>query len=324
MPVTELPFAALQDPFLGAAHCRHGFIVRLESSSHDAGACGNAHNPDLSGPPPDTVVVMVRGARQFCTNCGWTECRIIAPNYVECQGFTEHSVLIGEQQVGWAPPGRPVFGPVYGTQQIPCRVRRHQSEMMGSVNWPSCLCGTFAIGQCFLCREPVCGDDSSRVEPGVRVCGECTRLVGGDVLRIVLDLAKQTSQEDRDTRRSEALQPAREERERVAAGSEMERQRRVAEAAEARAARAAQSEGREREYERRLAMWEADPDPHGRIVAENEAAVGSFEAHMARMRKVRDDGNREDFLAMLAQLGCGWEGCAEPGCVSFRNRVGVP
>jgi hypothetical protein len=121
------------------------------------------------------------GKTYRCTNCGRYEFRLIAPNYVECGGFTEHTFVagrqvVGMQVIGFGPTGMPhhapIYVPVYEIVRRPCKRRRHQVEMTESSGWPECLCGTFAIGRCFVCQRPVCGDDSQFAD-GVRVCVSC-------------------------------------------------------------------------------------------------------------------------------------------------------
>lgn len=177
----------------------------------------------------------MRGQTQrSCLNCGRSEVRAIAPNYVECHGYTEHQVVIGQQQIGWAPfpgppglgiVGQPVFAAVWGTERRPCRVRRHQIEMTGSREWAKCLCGTFAIGECFVCNLPVCGDDSSREPPGLRVCSECKSLLTREDLYELHGLAARATSEDVSDEKATIVSRARERQARAAADAEAARQK---------------------------------------------------------------------------------------------------
>jgi hypothetical protein len=99
--------------------------------------------------------------------------------------------------------------------------------------------------------------------------------------------------------------------------SEIERQEK-AEAARQRRAESAAAINRSRLVGDRQ-QWS-----HADWVLANEEAVGSFSTHQQEMRRVRNDGNAEEFRAMATQLGCGDVTCVDPECKALRNSVGIP
>lgn len=111
-----------------------------------------------------------------CPSCGSQEFREIAPTWVECTATWQRPVLVGMRPVFG--PGRfpPLIGrvPIYDSETVWCRVRHHcvVRATSDSGPWPSCECGTFAIGMCQVCGDAVCGDDSTRRDRR-RVCLAC-------------------------------------------------------------------------------------------------------------------------------------------------------
>jgi len=111
-----------------------------------------------------------------CPQCGSTDARPIAANYIECVATITERVLVGHRPVPGPSPLHPgmqtVVGlaPIYETRSQACGFRHHVGMSVDS--WPECACGTFAIGRCHVCQEPVCGDDSARVSAS-RLCTSC-------------------------------------------------------------------------------------------------------------------------------------------------------
>lgn len=120
------------------------------------------------------------GGRFPCSQCGSTDARLIAANYAECVGTILERVLVGHRPVPGPNPLNPgtqtVVGlaPIYKMHSRSCGVRHHVG--MAVDGWPACACGTFAIGRCQRCHEPVCGDDSERVSAS-RLCTSCAAKV---------------------------------------------------------------------------------------------------------------------------------------------------
>lgn len=63
-----------------------------------------------------------------------------------------------------------VVVPVHEEQLRTC-IHRYQ-EGPAVADAPLCSCGTFAIGYCIVCKQPVCGDCSMKRNAG-RTCGPC-------------------------------------------------------------------------------------------------------------------------------------------------------
>lgn len=91
-----------------------------------------------------------------CPRCGGTSYKVIAPGYFECAStvFVPGPVATAEGTVVM-----PVPGAVCG--------HRYQAGQPGTAQ--VCSCGTFAIGLCQDCGDPVCGDCSLMVG-GQRLC----------------------------------------------------------------------------------------------------------------------------------------------------------
>jgi hypothetical protein len=224
-----------------------------------------------------------------CWTCGHSETRPIAPLYVECQGFTEQRVIAGQTQIGVQLNGAPVIAPVYRTERIACRQRRHEVAMalMMSETWPSCACGTFAIGFCAGCRQPVCGDDSTRAGK-LRVCLACNR---PNILRDIA-LSVELTQLESEERRTEALNEL-----------------------QASVAHLKPQPGEEPNVQR-------GSRDHAQEVQANEEQVGPFDQYMVQMRSVRGI-NLAEFRRMRDYLGCGNHDCPEPFCVGLRHQLGI-
>jgi hypothetical protein len=136
-----------------------------------------------------------------------------------------------------------------------------------------------------MCNLPICGDHSVN---GPRLCPDCSDTSRGDERETAYQLSRDTWKLDQDEeRRATVVRLAKESRQ--------------------------------------IAGGDGGLDDHDRIVAENEARVGSFNHYLELMVKVRDeDKDQQGFRSMLPLLGCGREGCKETGCVALRRRIGIP
>lgn len=97
-----------------------------------------------------------------CPMCGRMERTPIAPGFFRCTSKVE---------VRNAGPGLsdPAAGPPVTVALIECGTEYQEGTGTGP---PSCVCGTFAIGRCFLCVNPVCGEHS-KLSSGRRLCSSC-------------------------------------------------------------------------------------------------------------------------------------------------------
>lgn len=95
-----------------------------------------------------------------CPQCGSTNARRIAPNYFECQGTLA------------VPTGAPPSGAYGPTTQSRVCGHRYQTVTGSSAGvLPQCSCGMFAVGTCYDCGKPLCGDHN--VGTGTVLCHAC-------------------------------------------------------------------------------------------------------------------------------------------------------
>jgi hypothetical protein len=102
-----------------------------------------------------------------CPVCGGSEREQLAPGLWRC---TSQRTVITEH----GGPGltNPAAGPgvIRREHVVPCGTEYQEGGGPGIVG-VECRCGTFAIGRCSECREPVCGIHSTLIEDR-RVCSE--------------------------------------------------------------------------------------------------------------------------------------------------------
>lgn len=83
-----------------------------------------------------------------CPTCSGTTRSPIAPGYWQCQSLRE----VRHQGPGFHDITK---GPPVVIEHLPCGTRYHDGPPADSA--AECSCGTFAIGRCAECRQPVCG-----------------------------------------------------------------------------------------------------------------------------------------------------------------------
>jgi hypothetical protein len=89
-----------------------------------------------------------------CPSCGGTRRKAIAPGWWQCS--SEVATQAPGPGRGAPPTGR--FGPTEIVSASQCgEVYSEASTLEQPPSVPSCSCGTFAIGVCAQCGEPVCG-----------------------------------------------------------------------------------------------------------------------------------------------------------------------
>lgn len=98
-----------------------------------------------------------------CPVCGGADRDPIAPGYWRC---TSLRLIVTE--VGGPGLTNPLAGPpvIRQEQLVECGAEYQEG---GAVSVEECSCGTFAIGRCGECRQPVCGSHSGLWE-GRRLC----------------------------------------------------------------------------------------------------------------------------------------------------------
>jgi hypothetical protein len=100
-----------------------------------------------------------------CPSCGGTRRNPIAPGYWECTTAIDDPAIV---KSAWdvADPWRAATFP-----QRPCGHRYQDGPVVKS---EPCQCGTYSIGRCGRCDEPVCGDHGTPHAGGLH-CKRCAR-----------------------------------------------------------------------------------------------------------------------------------------------------
>jgi hypothetical protein len=99
-----------------------------------------------------------------CPSCGGTAREAIAPGWWRCLSTVTFS---GPGPGAGAPPGGR-FGPATVSSSSVCGNTYAEAGEGSPMNTATCSCGTFAIGICTECGEPVCGN-CSVVSGGKRI-----------------------------------------------------------------------------------------------------------------------------------------------------------
>src|ERR1700734_336703 len=96
-----------------------------------------------------------------CPRCGGNAYAVIAPGYFECTS----TILV---------PGPVATAQGTVIMPVPATVCSHRYQAGTPVTTQVCSCGTFAVGQCRDCNDPVCGD-CSLVITSQRLCKPCAK-----------------------------------------------------------------------------------------------------------------------------------------------------
>jgi hypothetical protein len=90
-----------------------------------------------------------------CPTCGGSNREAIAPGWWRCRS----DVISRIPGPGYGAPPTGQFGPEWIDVAVPCGSTYAEGIGQGPIA-PACSCGTFAIGICEECGEPVCGECS--------------------------------------------------------------------------------------------------------------------------------------------------------------------